>query len=265
LFCVLQTSPKVRHTCTVAGSTDDWSRNNVWTRVTLGSAARYVALWTPASDDSSSHRSRLLCCVSRWTARASGRVMKARAFATASTLILPFLAVGCGFASYTKVPVNVVDQTTRRGIADVQLETFYVKPTLDMTYQRRDQARTDADGYATITVATNSSQWFILGSTHGIFPHLRVEAPGYPKQEVPIPEATFRARKPFVVQLTRQQKATTTRPFPFLRPIPARPGFYFAPGEHTFGPIDCRGFTPGTIVRSPHSQRYYLIPFSSRN
>jgi hypothetical protein len=29
------------------------------------------------------------------------------------------------------------------------------------------------------------------------------------------------------------------------------------------GSIDCRGIPPGTMVRSPHTQRLYRIPFHS--
>jgi hypothetical protein len=51
-----------------------------------------------------------------------------------------------------------------------------------------------------------------------------------------------------------------TSNLPFLQSIPRHPGFYFAPGERSFGHIDCRGFAPGTVLRSPYSQRLYRIP-----
>lgn len=47
---------------------------------------------------------------------------------------------------------------------------------------------------------------------------------------------------------------------PALRPIPDRPGFYFAPGEESLGRIDGRNFTSGTVLRSPYSQKFFRIP-----
>ena len=59
----------------------------------------------------------------------------------------------------------------------------------------------------------------------------------------------------------RLAKAIDGSTAPFLHPIPKHPGFYFAPGERSFGRIDCRGFAPGSVLRSPYSQRLYRIPF----
>jgi hypothetical protein len=97
---------------------------------------------------------------------------------------LTFMQAGCTFARYTQVRVQVVDEQTNAGIPKARVRTFYVKPAMDMTYQRKDREKTDAGGFATLTVATNWSQRMILGWTYGIIPHLAVQADGYRSRQV---------------------------------------------------------------------------------
>ena len=91
---------------------------------------------------------------------------------------------GCTFARYAKLRVQVLDQQTNEGIPKAQLRTFYMKPMLDMTYQRKDREKTDRQGFATLTIATNDSQRMIFGWTYGIHPQVSVEAEGYISQVV---------------------------------------------------------------------------------
>lgn len=55
-----------------------------------------------------------------------------RCVITLALLAASFLLSGCGFAQYSKVRVQVVDQETRAGIYKAQLRTFYTRPMLDM-------------------------------------------------------------------------------------------------------------------------------------
>ena len=95
-----------------------------------------------------------------------------------------FLLSGCTFAKYAKLRVQVVDERTSVGIPGARVSTFYVKPELDPTYQGSDSEKTDGNGFATLTVATNSSQRMIFGWTHGIFPCLAVKVDGYRLEEL---------------------------------------------------------------------------------
>src|SRR3954470_20799818 len=70
----------------------------------------------------------------------------------------PLMLAGCTFARYAKLQVQVVDQESKEGVPRARLRTFYVKPMWDMTYQRKDHERTDREGFATLTIATNWSQ-----------------------------------------------------------------------------------------------------------
>jgi len=90
---------------------------------------------------------------------------------------------GCGVARYAKVQVYVVDEDTQKGIPRALVRTYYIKPMLDMTYQHKAHKRSDANGFASISVATNGSQWMFLGWTHGITPVITAEAKGYPTQK----------------------------------------------------------------------------------
>lgn len=94
-------------------------------------------------------------------------------------VLAAFLVGGCTFARYTKVRVQVVDDQSHAGISGTQVSTFYIKPMLDMTCQRHDHELTDSNGFATLTVATNTSQRMILGWTYGIFTSVTVQAQGY--------------------------------------------------------------------------------------
>ena len=103
------------------------------------------------------------------------------ALVTASLML-----AGCTFARYSKLHVQVVDQQTKEGVPRARLRTFYVKPMMDMTYQRKDRKKTDRSGFATLTIATNWSQRMILGWTYGIAPHVTVQADGYVPREVAV-------------------------------------------------------------------------------
>ena len=110
-----------------------------------------------------------------------------RCVATLALLAASFMLSGCSFAQYSKVRVQVVDQETRAGIYKAKLRTFYMKPMLDMSYQREDSEKTDRGGFATLSVATNWSQWVVYGWTHGIIPKINVQADGYLPRHIAIP------------------------------------------------------------------------------
>ena len=116
---------------------------------------------------------------------------------------MSFVLAGCTFARYSKLHMHVVDEQTQAGIPKASVRTFYVKPMLDMTYQRKDREKTDRDGFTTLTVATNSSQRTFLGWTHGIIPWVTVEADGYVPQQVGVPRTTLERSEAFVVKMQR--------------------------------------------------------------
>ena len=116
---------------------------------------------------------------------------------------LTFGQAGCTFARYSKLHVQVVDKQTKEGISQARVRTIYVKPMLDMTYQRKDREKTGAEGFATLTVATNWSQRMILGWTHGIMGHLSVQADGYLLRDVGVPNDAFSRAQPLLIQMER--------------------------------------------------------------
>ena len=110
---------------------------------------------------------------------------------------------GCTFPRYSKVGVQVVDEQTKAGIPMARVRTFYVKPMMDMTYQRKDREKTDGSGFATLTVATNWSQRMVLGWTHGIIPRLSVQADGYGVREVGIPHDAFGRAQRLLIEMEK--------------------------------------------------------------
>ncbi len=74
---------------------------------------------------------------------------------------------------------------------------------LDMTHQRKDREKTDRDGFATLTIATNWSQRTVLGWTHGIIPMISVEAAGYHQRNVGVPDSAFDLAEPMLIQMTK--------------------------------------------------------------
>ena len=58
-------------------------------------------------------------------------------------VVIVFSQAGCTFARYSQSHVRVVDEQTGAGIPKARVRTFYVKPMLDMTYQRKDREKTD--------------------------------------------------------------------------------------------------------------------------
>ena len=129
--------------------------------------------------------------------------MKTRSLGTSLTLLVGMLAL-TSCARYSHVMVRVVDRDSQIGIAGARLRTYYVKPMLSMTYQRKDHAKTDREGWARLTVATNYSQWFI-GWEYGIFPRASVEATGYRKQEAGLQVVGMSGdlKKPIVIEMQK--------------------------------------------------------------
>jgi hypothetical protein len=115
---------------------------------------------------------------------------------------------GCGFARYSKLQVQVVDQQTAEGISKAQLRTYYIKTTLDFTYQRKDEEKTDREGFATLTIATNNCQWTILGQFCGIIPQISVEADGYRPRHVWVEKSRhFNPTRPLRIQMEKRDES----------------------------------------------------------
>ena len=58
---------------------------------------------------------------------------------------------------------------------------------------------------------------------------------------------------------TSDHREPETTPYPRLKPIPGKPGFYFIP-DGPGGYIDGRGLSKGTVVRSPGTGNRFRIP-----
>jgi len=119
-------------------------------------------------------------------------------------VVLASTLVGCTFARYSKLRVQVIDQQTREGIPKARLRAFYSKPMLDMTYQRKDREKTDRRGFATLTIATNDSQRMIFGWTYGIRPHVSVEAQGYISQQLGVSRDAPGRSELLLIQMQRE-------------------------------------------------------------
>lgn len=115
---------------------------------------------------------------------------------------------GCGFAQYTKVRVRVLDGNTTNAIVGARLSVFYMKPMLDPSHQHHDHKKTDSEGYATLTVATNQSQWTIFGWTHGIFPQVKSEAKGYYDFEGGFSERDYSRKEPVIIRMEKRNGST---------------------------------------------------------
>lgn len=136
-------------------------------------------------------------------------------FLTTLVAMMTFLLIGCTYAKYSNVRVHIVDEQTQAEIPKARVRTYYVKPMLDMTYQRKDMEQTDQGGFATLSVATNWQQLSILGWTYGITPHLSVQANGYRLQEVGdplfgIPYDAFGQSEPLLIQMTKTNGSNTS-------------------------------------------------------
>jgi hypothetical protein len=119
------------------------------------------------------------------------------------------LFTGCTFAKYAKVRVRVVDEQTQAGIPKARLRTFYTKPMFDTTYQRKDREKTDGNGCATLSIATNWSQRMILGWTHGIIPRISVEATGYLSREAYLSRESHDRNDPVIVPMRKLDEGAT--------------------------------------------------------
>jgi hypothetical protein len=78
---------------------------------------------------------------------------------------------------------------------------------MDMTYQRKDRETTDDQGFATLTVATNSSQRMILGWTYGVFPWIAVTADGYSPRDIGIPKEASERSEPLLISIDKTDQA----------------------------------------------------------
>ena len=58
---------------------------------------------------------------------------------------------------------------------------------------------------------------------------------------------------------TNDQRHLATTTYPYLKPIPNKPGFYFIP-DGPGGYIDARGVARGSLVRSPGTGNRFKIP-----
>lgn len=142
--------------------------------------------------------------------------MKRLAFyneASAQTLpallaVVALLASGCGSAKYCKLRVHVVDEQTQAGIPKAKVRTCYIKPMLDPSYQRRDSEKADEEGFAVLTVATNWSQKTIFGWTHGIFPVISAEAPGYNPGRIGVSREALERGDFFLISMFKANGAT---------------------------------------------------------
>ncbi|HCP92349.1 MAG TPA: hypothetical protein DIT76_09975 [Spartobacteria bacterium] len=48
--------------------------------------------------------------------------------------------------------------------------------------------------------------------------------------------------------------------FPTAKPVPGRPGLVFNPYDPNGGYIDVSGYTPGSKVKDPDSQKIFIVP-----
>ena len=71
-------------------------------------------------------------------------------------------------------------------------------------YQWKDRETSDRQGFATLTMATNRSQWFILGPTDGISPYISAQAEGYLDKRLHVPRAALQESSPFIIHMTRE-------------------------------------------------------------
>jgi hypothetical protein len=117
--------------------------------------------------------------------------------------LVALLLAGC--AHYAQVRVRVVDKESQVGIPQAQLRAFYVKPMLSMTYQWKDRARTDRDGWATLTVATNFSQWMI-GWEYGIIPFVSAEKLAYRKRDASLVDVIQKGdlKVPIIIEMEKE-------------------------------------------------------------
>jgi len=54
--------------------------------------------------------------------------------------------------------------------------------------------------------------------------------------------------------------ASTGSQFPVAKPVPGKPGLVFNPFDPNGGFIDVSGYTPGSKVKDPDSQKIFIVP-----
>ncbi|SRR5712691_3859873 len=54
--------------------------------------------------------------------------------------------------------------------------------------------------------------------------------------------------------------ASASPEFPTAKPVPGRPGLVYNPYDQNGGYIDVSGYTPGSKVKDPDSQKIFIVP-----
>ena len=97
-----------------------------------------------------------------------------------------------------------------------------------------------------------------------------VTTPGQPvavRSPTPSPRSAGSSRsKPRASSTPKPHASTSSRTvsaspeFPTAKPVPGRPGLVFNPYDPNGGYIDVSGYTPGSKVKDPDSQKIFIVP-----
>ena len=56
------------------------------------------------------------------------------------------------------------------------------------------------------------------------------------------------------------QRSANNSQFPVAKPVPGKPGLVYSPFNANSGYIDVSGYTPGSKVKDPDSQKIFIVP-----
>lgn len=92
-----------------------------------------------------------------------------------------------------------------------------------------------------------------------------VTNPGRPlPPPTPVPSARSASKKSSqrspTAGATKMPAPATTSQFPVAKPVPGKPGLVFSPFKPNGGYIDVSGYTPGSKVKDPETQKIFVVP-----
>ena len=83
-----------------------------------------------------------------------------------------------------------------------------------------------------------------------------VDVPGQPVAATPPPSPRVAQSKPSA----SPQVASNQPQFPVAKAVPGKPGLVYNPFDPNGGLIDVSGYTPGSKVKDPDSQKIFVVP-----
>lgn len=73
-------------------------------------------------------------------------------------------------------------------------------------------------------------------------------------------ETTATQARPNATPTRNTTAQSPSSDIPYAKPVPGKPGYVFSPYDPSGGYVDVTGYTPGSKVKDPYSQKIFLVP-----